>query len=124
MNDSSDVIGMFLVIAVMAVFMYALSAAGRRWRQGFAEKPLSWLSAFSKRATAARWIVTCIGLSIILIPILTATRKHLDLRLFIVVFGITGGIANMLRELSLYADAVIEVRKRPSSRSAPTVVKR
>ena len=102
---------LFLTIAVMAVFAYALSVVGRRWRRGFSEKPLTWLSALERRTTVGRWILIATGLFIIFV-----LRLHHDPWLLLVVVGITGGVANLFWELSSYARLEIEVRKRLSTR--------
>jgi len=104
---------LFLTIAVMAVFAFALSAMGRRWRRGFSEKPLAWLSALEKRTTVGRWILIVPVFFIIFV--MRSHRQH-ELWLVVVVVGIIGGVANLLWELSVYARSEIEVRKRLSSR--------
>ncbi len=104
---------LFLTIAVMAVFAYALSAVGRHWGRGFSEKPFIWLSALERRTTVGRWILIAPGLFIIFV--MRSLRPH-DPWLVLVVVGVLGGIANLFRELSGYARLEIEVRKRLSSR--------
>ena len=102
-----------LTIAVMAAFAFTLSAIGRRWRRGFSEKPLAWLSALEKRTTIGRWIV--ILPVFFTIHVMRLSLQH-NLWLVVVVFGIIGGVANLLWELSSYARLEIEVRKRLASR--------
>jgi hypothetical protein len=104
---------LLLGIAVMAAFAYALSAEGRRWRRGFSEKPLGWLSALERKTTIGRWTVLAVGLCILAgLQFITGPKRYPDHLLLLVVVGITGGIGNLLWELSTYASTEIEVRKR------------
>ena len=116
MDDSADFLGPFVTIAVTAVFAYALSAAGRRWRQGFAQRPLPWLSSLNRRAIAGKWILYGIVFCWIALTYRMGFRRHPHPSLTIAVFGVIGGIANLLRELSSYATLEIEVRQRLATR--------
>ena len=111
-------IGIFWAIAFMAIFAFALSAMGRRWRKSFGSKPLSWLDSLEKRTSVGRWIFIFVGfLAIFAVnpgPLTGGHRGPWVVIAIIIVVGITGGIANMLRELSDYAKLEIEVRKRLS----------
>ena len=104
---------LFLTIAGMAVFAYALSAIGRRWQRGFSEKSLGWLSALERKTMAGRWILIALGFFIIFVM---RSQRHHDPGLVLIVVGILGGIGNMFWEMNGYARLEIEVRKRLSSR--------
>ena len=97
---------------LMAVFAYALSVVGRRWRRGFSEKPLTWLSALEKRSTVGRWILVSLGLSRHAYHLVAATSGHG----FSCSHRYNRRDCKPFRELSGYARLEIEVRKRLSTR--------
>lgn len=123
--EAEDFYSVFGAIACMAIFAFALSALARRWRKNFENKPLSWLSSLESRASYGRWLLIFVGLSSIIAVRFDSWIARLHPRwtitVTIIVVGITGGIANMLRELSDYAKLEIEVRKRLSP-SKPAAV--
>src|SRR4029077_3536619 len=92
---------LFLAIAGMAIFAYALSAVGRRWQRGFSEKPLAWLSALERKNQAGRLILTSVMFATIVgLHLLTRQKRHPDPRLVFLVVGISCGIGNMCWELN------------------------
>jgi hypothetical protein len=88
---------LFLTIAGMAVFAYALSAIGRRWQREFSVKSLGWLSALERTTMAGRWILIALGFLIIFVM---RSQRHHDPRLVLIVVGILGGIGNMFWEMN------------------------